>query len=74
MQAEIWIIYTYSGKFKSYQQNQKNENNNIISLYRLPWQPNYQIVQDFTKNEHIQSKISPPNKGFDCLFMYTLYN
>ena len=44
----------------------------IISFkYRLPWQPNHQIVRDFAKNEHFQSKISPLNKGFDCLFMYT---
>ena len=33
---------------------------------------NHQIVRDFTKNEHFQSKVSPLNKGFDCLFMYTL--
>ena len=31
--------------------------------YRLPWQPNHQIVSYFTKKEHIQSKASPLNKG-----------
>ena len=46
----------------------------ILFKYRLPWQPNHQIVRDFTKNEHFQSKIFPLNKEFDCLFMYTLCN
>ena len=71
MQTEVWIIYTHSGKSTSYEQNSNIE---IIILfkYRLPWQPNHQIVCDFAKNEHFQSIISPLNKGFDCLFMYTL--
>ena len=46
----------------------------ILFKYRLPWQPNHQIVRDFAKNKHFQSKISPLNKGFDCLFMYILCN
>ena len=45
----------------------KIKNLKIINLfkYRLPWQQNHQIVIDFAKNEHIQSKISPLNKVLD---------
>ena len=32
MQTEIWIIYTYSGKFTSYLQNPKKENINNIQI------------------------------------------
>ena len=74
MQTEIWIIYTHSSKSTSDEQNQKIE---IIKLfkYRLPWQPNHQIVSDFAKNELIQSKISPLNNWLDWLLsMYILCN
>ena len=30
MQTEIWIIYTHTGNFTSYLQNQKNKNNKTI--------------------------------------------
>ena len=30
--------------------------------------------QWFYENQHFQSKKSPLNKGFDCLFMYTFCN
>ena len=61
---QVHILLTKSKKMKII----------ILFKYRLPWQPNHQIVRDFTKNEHFQSKISPLNKGLECLFMYTLCN
>ena len=47
----------------------KNKKSKVMQLfkYELPWQPNLQIVSDFTKKEHIESKISPFNKGTNLI-------
>ena len=62
MQTEIWkLIHILASPHLI----NKIEKMKIIKLFThsLPWQPSHQIVSDFAKDEHIQSKISPLNKG-----------